>query len=213
MSKIFPEIETHKTRSERRSYIKACLVEMARDGTLFLTECLNDLSRGPEIPQLVAEVILGHAIGQDGYQRHGLPVPQELLLYQVRISAIPYLKVYPSEKRGQLPTEKIERQPIWYKMPPDPTEDDIRTEGGWAQGSQRWKPNVINTGKMEIDLPLQHAVYCLRQGGKGVKTAKSVRLQEQYWRCEEIHPSKVKSVDEEPKRGPGRPKKQASAHV
>lgn len=217
MSKLFPEIgdPVYATRNQRRAYVEDRLVEMASAETLFLTECLSDESH-PEIPQLVAEVILGHMIDSSGDQQTGIAVPLALASYMVRISAIPHIKVYDAEVRGQPPIEKLERQPIAYKMPGNPSRNEpIRNQHGGAKGVTRHKPNVVHTGKLELDMPLPHAVYCLRQCGKNVKTARSRRLQEQYWHCEEIRPGDVKPLGEDKpeKRGPGRPKKSSSAYA
>lgn len=210
-SKIFPDFSSYPSQHARRSYVLRCLVDMAKDGTLYLTDCLAQ----PEpIRTLVCECILGHSIGPDHNQRAGEFVPQELLDYRVHIVSIPHMvPVSEDLPDGTTRVRYLEKkdQPIVFPFGVEVFDEGMtyhaakQTRDAFAD-VQQWRKRWVNTESNDVSLPLQQAFWCLREYGENVVRARSRRLQRSKWRVREIKPG-TQPTAEEPRRGPGRPRR------
>ena len=212
VTNLFPEISQYPSRHAQRQYVLRNLVDMAKAGTLYLTDCLAH----PEpIRTFVAECILGHAIGVDNLQRAGEFVPQELLDYRVRIVSIPHMaQVDEDMPDGTTRSRMVEKRdlPISFVAGTEVL-DESMTYAAAKQtmpafsSAQQWRKRWINTESTDVRLPLQQAFWCLRDQGENVKRARSKRLQRVTWKVRELRPG----VGDETRRGPGRPRKDTEA--
>ena len=212
---LFPDLFTLKTGREMRNYVAHRLAEMADEGTLFLTDCLNQ-GRGKAqieaVRALVGDVIMGYDVGPDGYQRQGRPVPREVLNYRVKVRAIT-CRVQVDKEMPDLSvatTYVAKRKTIGWKDFPNIVGEAIdlatarATQDAYAQGQEWFEPNNVDTGELETELSTRDALLCLRQRGKNVKPAKSKRLQQFYWQVEEVRPNEQTAKEETPKAKPKR---------
>lgn len=214
-SRIFPEFDSYPSRHAQRSYVLRVLVDLAKTGVLYLTDCLAQ----PEpIRSFVCECILGHAVGPDNTQRAGEFVPQELLDYRVRVVSIPHMAQVDEEMPdGSTRSRYVEKkdQPIHFPFGVEVLDEGMtyaaakQTRDAFAN-VQQWRKRWIDTGSTDVQLPLQQAFWCLREYGENVKRARSRRLQRIAWRVREVRPS---AGSDEPRRGPGRPRKEQAGEV
>jgi hypothetical protein len=192
MQNLFPEFKDQNTHIKQRSYVMRRLKEMAADGTLYLTDALN---HAKPIPDLVGMCILGHEIQHGGVFREGRNVPAELKSYQVRVVAIPHViqkDTLTPEGHTQSRLEEVVTA-ITFKAGEESVDEETSYEASKEIGDayaelQHVRPIIVETGKTDVTLPLDQALWCLRQQGANIRRAKSLRLQRKLWLVREVPP-------------------------
>jgi len=208
---LFPDIRDYSTGGTMRNYVSMRLAEMASEGTLFLTDCLNQpgtKALRDAIHSMVGDVIMGYNVGPDGYQRQGAVVPFELSNFKVRIRSIKS-RVQVDEEQDDLSIRTkfvAKRKTVGWKDMPRVVGEAIslaearNTANTYAQDQEFFEERYIDTHEHEVELSPREALLCLRQRGKNVKPAKSKNLQRFCWQVEEVRPGGQKDEGEKPKR-------------
>ena len=217
MQKLFPDLDQFNSLAGKRQHVSDCLVEMANAGTLYLSECLAH-----QASTMVREVIHGRDIDGSGIPRAGRPIPRELKRHEIKLRVIPHrvqVDTY-SPQLGRMVSSYEEKSdpPVSFKLPrielAHLTENDARMLGSAGSINQyssapAGEANVVDIESKEFMLPLDEAIFCLDQCGKGVRRARSVKQQAIAWKVEEVHPSGSQPAPK--KRGRGRPRKVAAS--
>jgi hypothetical protein len=196
---------------------------MAEEGTLFLTDCYNQPVSEREREQieiLIGDVLHGHRLNPAGNQvRQAMPA--ELRRYTVKVRSIPH-KVQVDEPvdnpvPGASPVKSVMKTatdvPIRFcvgsvVIGESSSYDEAKAIGdAFAQGLEWYEKEYLEFDEPEAELTLDEAVWCLRQQGKYVKRASSLRLQEKFWKVAEVRPEPVVVEEEPPAKRRGRPRK------
>jgi len=198
--RLFPDFGALNSYQRQRAYVVNEMITLCEAKTFSITECKQ---YGDPIWTLVCEVILGHTYDADGVSEKGAPLPQVIKDYRIRIKAIEHAVVI--EQRGSdgrmSSTQKWEIEPItfangsrrvlerqWMEK-----SEALLAEGVGVSHEDRYEKDIIETGKTEIDLPIDQALYCLKEQGKDVCPAESTRLKDAYWKVREVLPSEIKN--------------------
>jgi len=203
------------TKGDMRRYVARRLSEMASDGSLFLTDCLNQPgTKGQRdvLSVFVGDVIMGYDVGPDGFQRQGRPVPRALLDFRVKVRSINCRSQVDEERPDSLQIVSkhvVSKKTIGWKDMPEVVGEAVdfdyarATQATHVEGSEMFDMDGAyrDTGELETELSVRDALLCLRQRGKYVKPARSRRLQQFYWQVEEVRPGEeTKQEDEPPKK-------------
>jgi hypothetical protein len=163
----------------RREYLSRELVKMARDGTLFLTDILN---QAKPIPDTAGQIILGHAIENHHFMA-GKRIPPELLDYRVRIKSRNGLSI--RWCRDMVKGEEISgRHPgVGGFRPGDAGSPDVPVT--YHRVAEEW----VDTEQQDVTLRLQDAWIALKANGAFCRPAKRASVQAKQWWFEEVRPT------------------------
>lgn len=213
IQRLFPAFGSQPGYPQQRQYVLRQLEEMAKSGTLFITDIIGC---GEPIKTIAGECILGIRRENGNMRQVGLPgISKVLMGYTVRIRAIDHLVQHDQTMPdGTIQSRfEMETTPITFRYGSQPLDESMTYQAAQQSGAihhtdmAQVERIYMDTGETEVELPLDQAWWCLREQGKNCARAASQRRQNAIWKVEEIRP--------DAKRGPGRPRKteQAEANV
>lgn len=198
---LFPELFEKRNRVSMRVYVGQRLSQMASEGTLYLTDVVNqgkDRRQREFIRSLAGDVILGYRITPEGVQAQGVPIPRELAQFRVRIVAAPHMQQVPTGEFTDEGTPKYKivrkRSPIAFSAGFEVIGESMDYETAKimsepaATGLEFYKSRVIETGELDVELSVPEAWWCLKKQGAYFKSASGNRLKSWAWKCMEIRP-------------------------
>jgi hypothetical protein len=179
---LFPRFAQFALATEQRDYVERTLVELAVDGRLVITDLLRQVE---PIRTYCGEVLLGHYV--DGEQRHRTDgvAPDEVDQYRVTI-------------------ESLTDEPITYRFGSRAKATKMLGRQGAQAAVTQYTPNMVETGKVRIQVSPARAWMCLREQGQGAFRANGTRAS--AVKVREVRP-------EELKRKRGRPPKAEPAEA
>lgn len=180
---LFPQIHRY-VGPRRRQYVEETMVELAKAGTLCVTDLMN---QAQPVADLAGQVILGQEI-IDHKQKLGKRVPRELSTYQVRVRSLNGETV--KWCRDMVPGAPIQKGRAEYYDGQDKPLAAYRVMEEW-----------VDTEQCDVMLDLPDAWLCLRQTGKFCRRCPREARQAKEWKCEEVRPEPKGEEPAKPERG------------
>ena len=159
---LFPNFRSYSQYWEQRTYVQDCLVELALQGKLFLTDVFNQPNRYAF--ELAEQVLRGTMVQDKRYVP--CPVPYELEEYRISIAPI-----YGDTVRYEAGFVQVGQ-----------------LANGLPQLEKTFREYKLKKNQKSISLPAPEAWVALGRYGKSVRSARSARLQADLWRYEEVRP-------------------------
>lgn len=179
---LFRDYGKYRDYDDLRLYIENELIRMAEEGTLCVTDCLNQPSK---IRNTIGEILKGIRWNEERRQEGGMEIHPALTSYQVKIRSI----------NGKNITWKRGKEPLRRKYSQHGGSTTISGESNYRNNLKLYTDVYIDTGQKEISISLPQAWTALSQAGKYCRPARREGLQRKYWHFEEVMPGK-KSDDE-----------------
>lgn len=181
---LFAESRNYRMHDEAKRFIEQRMVEMVRDGSMYLTEVMLQ----PEA-NTAGEALFG--LGRDENLKimaYNWPTAPDLVTATVRLESMEY------DPENPLKPKKSDR-PIVYKDGTRQETEALLTAatGGMVDGSpyKHMVDNIIDLGKSEVDVPLRVAWKILKQVGMGVTPAVRADHRKRRWLVREVPPEEL----------------------
>ena len=167
---LFPQLRFYYSYWEKREYVESRLIEMAKAGTLYLTDVCNQPDA--RAVQLAGEVICGTQIEDKRYVEASIAL--EIEEYRCALRPLNDTQIVEYESGWKQVGQLRNQLPILRKV------------------NRTWQINKDGY----VKIPLKDTWIALHRYGKDVRVAKSSNLRAVLWRYEEVRPEEIRQLEE-----------------
>lgn len=172
--KMFHEFRDFRKHRDRRNYVSRVLESLAQEGSLYLTDALN---QPEDVAAYVRMVCNGHDIDANRMCVQGQRVPSAIANFKVKLKAINGHKL--QWKHGEQYQDR----------------DNYVVSGEAHTTVDFIEPVIYDFGDAkEVEVTPAEAISALMQCGENVRRCRNTRIQKEFWHLTEVRPEGAKKA-------------------